>query len=287
MHRQKLSLSLGGDFGVPLEEQIKLFKKTGFEAFTGHWGMGHDASIESCVKVAKEEGMIFNILHAPWDYTDDMWNENERELAKKGVENLTHFVELCAKFEIPIMVSHIYVGFDEPCVPTRFGLENYGRVIERAKELGVKIAFENTEGENGLAALLKEYKNESTVGFCWDSGHEMCYNGSADLLACHGDRLFATHINDNLGVKDFGGRIFWHDDLHLLPFDGIADWEHNAKRLAKTGFDDIITFELNKTSKPNRFENDKYAKLPIEQYLAEAYCRACKFATMVMKEKNR
>lgn len=280
MHKQKLSLSLNGDFGIPFTEQIKLFKRTGFEAFTGHWRVGEDESVRECAKVAKDEGMIFNAFHAPWDYTDDMWNENEKELAAQGVKNFKHFIELCSELQIPLMISHIYVGFDEPCVPTDFGMENYGKVIEHAKKHGVKIAFENTEGEQGLDALLKAYNEDKDVGFCWDSGHEMCYNDSKDLLALYGHKLMATHINDNLGVKDFNGRIFWHDDLHLLPFDGIADWDYNAERLAKTGFNDILTFELNNKSKPNRHENDKYYKLPIEEYVAECYARACRFSCM-------
>ncbi len=175
-------------------------------------------------------------------------------------------------------VTHVYVGFDKKCEPSQFGIENYGRVVKRASELGVKIAFENTEGENGLDAILNAFKSEKSVGFCWDSGHEMCYNFSKDLLALYGDRLIFTHINDNLGIKDFNGRIFWHDDLHLLPFDGIADWDYNARRLAKTGFDGILTFELNNKSKPNRHENDKYFKMPVEEYVAECYARACRVA---------
>ena len=278
MYKQKLSLSLNGDFGIPFTEQIKLFKSTGFEAFTGHWRVGEDENVRECARLAKDEGMIFNAFHAPWDYTDDMWDENERELADLGVKNLQHFLELSAELEIPLMVSHVYVGFDKECQPSQFGIENYGRVVERAESLGVKIAFENTEGENGLDALLTEFKNKDCVGFCWDSGHEMCYNFSKDLLALYGDQLLITHINDNLGVRDFNGRTFWHDDLHLLPFDGIADWDYNAERLAKTGFEGILTFELNNKSKPNRHENDKYYKLPIEEYVAECYARACRFS---------
>lgn len=286
MQEQKLCLSLNGDFGISDVEQVLLFKKTGFEAFTGHWCVGEDERVAECAKVAKNEGMIFQSFHAPWSHTADMWDENEREDAEQGVKDFKHFLELCAKLEIPIMVSHVYVGFDEPCVPTQFGLENYGRVIEYAEKLGVKIAFENTEGEEGLNAILTTHHDNKYVGFCWDSGHEMCYNGSKDLLALYGDKLIATHINDNLGVKDFNGKTFWHDDLHLLPFDGIADWNYNAQRIVKTGFNDILTFELNNKSKPYRHENDKYFKLPVEEYVAEAYARACRFAVMVNKLRN-
>ena len=75
--------------------------------------------------------------------------------------------------------------------------------------------------------------------------------------------------------------ITYIDDLHLLPFDGIADWDGIARRLNRCGFSGPLTFELNTLSKPNRHENDGYAALPLEQYLALAYGRACRVATLV------
>ena len=48
------------------------------------------------------------------------------------------------------------------------------------------------------------------------------------MLALYGEKLICTHLNDNLGIKDFEGKTTWHDDLHLLPFDGIADWNKIA-----------------------------------------------------------
>ena len=107
-----------------------------------------------------------------------------------------------------------------------------------------------------------------------------------DLVAKYGDKLIATHLNDNLGIKDENGRIFWHDDLHLLPYDGMADWKEFAHRLNKCGYDDILTFELNNKSKPNRHENDKDWNMPIEEYIAECYVRACRFANALMKKAN-
>ena len=106
----------------------------------------------------------------------------------------------------------------------------------------------------------------------------MCYNHSKDMLALYGDRLIATHLNDNLGVRDFGGKITYIDDLHLLPFDGIADWDNNAARLDRCGFAGPLTFELSTVSKPGRRENDLYRKLSPEEYIAECYKRACRVA---------
>jgi sugar phosphate isomerase/epimerase len=100
------------------------------------------------------------------------------------------------------------------------------------------------------------------------------------MLASYGDRLFATHLNDNLGISREDGEIFWTDDLHLLPFDGIADWDNIAARLDKWGYSGILTFELTVKSKPDRHENDKYAQMPLEEYIAECYIRACRLAYM-------
>lgn len=127
-------------------------------------------------------------------------------------------------------------------------------------------------------AVLTHFKGNDTVGYCWDSGHEMCYNRSRDLLALYGDRLLVTHLNDNLCISRFDGDIFWTDDLHLLPYDGIADWDHNIARLKKSRSLEYLNFEISMMSKPNRHENDAYGKMPEEEYFALAYARACRIS---------
>ncbi len=282
MYKQKLCLALNTQFGIPQEEQILLFKKSGFEGFA--LDVCNISDAEKLCKIGNEESMIIQSLHAPFNKSDDMW-----EMGEKGdyaLNELIDYIELCAKLEIPIMVAHTFIGFDNENIPTQIGIDRYGALAKRAGELGVKLALENTEGEEYLDALLSALKGEKQVGFCWDTGHELCYNRSRDLMADYSDRLIATHLNDNLGVSDFGGKIFYTDDLHLLPFDGIADWNGIAQRLAKSSFDGPLTFELNTKSKPNRHENDKYAAMPIEAYIAEAYVRACRVATLYMKAKE-
>lgn len=105
------------------------------------------------------------------------------------------------------------------------------------------------------------------------------------MLALYGDRLIATHLNDNLGISDFNGNIFWTDDLHLLPMDGIIDWKNVSERLNKCGYDGILTFELSRISKPNRHDNDKYERMSMKEYLAECYARACRVASMCMNKE--
>jgi len=100
MYKQKLCLSASKAYGISLTEQIKLFKKTGFEGFFVLWQKDMDEEIAECAKVAKEENMIFQSIHAPWGYAQDLWDENEKEDARKGVEELKHCLDLCKMFAV-------------------------------------------------------------------------------------------------------------------------------------------------------------------------------------------
>lgn len=279
MYGVKLCLGLSNAFGLGEAEQIKLFASSGFEGFFADYS--NDLAV--CRKTADELGMIFQSVHAPFVKVAEMWRDGENGIS--ATKELCECVEKCSKFEVPIMVSHTYIGFDGADVPNETGLLNFEKVVKHAEKYGVKIAFENTEGEEYLAYLMKAFENCENVGFCWDTGHEMCYNHSKDMMELYGKRIFCTHLNDNLGIKDFDGNITWIDDLHLLPFDGIADWESIVGRLNKYGFDEILTFELNINSKPDRHENDVYKNMGVEQYLTQAYIRACRVANMKGKSK--
>ena len=196
------------------------------------------------------------------------------------MKELTDCLRDCADNGVELMVSHAFIGFCTGMRPTEIGLERFGRVIREAERRGVKIAFENTEGEEFLAALLNAFGESPNVGFCWDTGHEMCYNGRKDMTALYGRCLLATHLNDNLGTRRYDGVITWHDDLHLLPFDGIGDWAGISARLKRRDFTDVLTFELKRDSKPERHENDAYARMSMKEYVTNAYMRACRVAAL-------
>lgn len=283
MWKKRLCLSLSSVCGMPYEEQLPLFKNTGFDGFFVTWNPNLD--VLALANKARELAMMFQSIHAPWDKAADFWHRDEIK-AQKAIDELKACIDSCALCGVPILVVHAFIGFEEHN-PTETGLVRFGQVVDYAKEKAIRIAFENTEGEEYLAALMEHFAGDDTVGFCWDSGHEMCYNHSQDLLEKYGDRLLCTHLNDNLGIKAYDGTITWLDDLHLLPFDGIADWKCNVQRLHKCNFRDILTFELNLKSKPGRHENDPYTEMSYEKYVAEAYKRACRIAAMLLAEEGK
>lgn len=275
MWKQKISISVGNKYSIPTPELVKILAEIGFDAISPEWKEGVD--IEAIITAARESGLEIASIHAPFGKSADMWSDDET-VSGPATQRLLNALEECNRFNVPVMVVHCWIGFGYTFGQTKYGFENYGKVVDKATEYGIKIAFENTEGEEYLFALMDYFKDNKTVGFCWDSGHEMCYNHSKDLLEMFGDRLYMTHLNDNLGISRFDGEIYYTDDLHLLPYDGIADWDYNVARLKKSRPLETLNFELKRTSQKNRCDNEIYAQMDIKLYFAECYKRACKIA---------
>ena len=275
MWKQKMGMSIDFNEDIPITGVIDIIADSGFDAISPVWKAGDE--LAEAVKHARSRGLEIQSLHAPHARAADMWSA-DADRSRAAIAEFCGALEDCAALKIPVLVCHVWVGFGYTEKPNEIGLKSYDVLVRRACELGVKIAFENTEGEEFLLELMEHFKGNDSVGFCWDSGHEMCYNHSMDLLSLLGDRLIMTHINDNLGIRRFDGGIYWTDDLHLLPFDGVADWRYNVERLKRSRRMEILNFELKIPSKPNRHENDVYMQMKPEVYFAEAYKRACKIA---------
>ena len=82
----------------------------------------------------------------------------------------------------------------------------------------------------------------------------------------------------NLVILDKSGSITFHDDYHLLPFDGILDAEGVARRLSAIGFTSCLTFELSRRARIG--DVPVYAHLSDEAYVAHAFMRATRLASL-------
>ncbi len=286
MKKRVLGISLGNAFSRKTSEMVRLVSEIGFGAVSPSMPLdGAEFDIAGIARAAKESGVLLSALHAPFLCSAALW-QDRGEKGEFGERELLSGIDLCEKYEIPVLVMHAWIGFEPSLGPSALGFERMDRVLKRAKESGVLLAVENTEGEEYLDALLSRYRGRESFGFCYDSGHAHCYNGDRDLLSQYGDRLLFTHINDNLGVSDPAMGITPMDDLHLLPFDGNIDWSPVAARLAAARKTQVLNFELNIRSKQGRHENDAYEKMTYEQYFSEAYRRARRVADMIEEAES-
>lgn len=249
-------------------EQIKLFKKVGWDGFFTGWDK---AMTPEWSRLAREENMEYQSIHSPFIGVNNLWKGNEE--GDRIREALIDCARDCARHEIPIMIIHPYIGFNfDEYVPTEAGIENYGKIIAEAERLGIKLGFENVEGEPFLEAIIKTFKDSPAVGFCLDTGHEQCYNLGKDMLALYGDKLCHTHLNDNMGSL---GEVITHlDDYHLVMGDGIVDWKATMSRIRKTGYSGLIMCELTQSIRPGVEKLIEYSKMPTEVFVTFALMRA-------------
>lgn len=280
-----LCLGTGLDFDeIPAVEQIEIMKSVGFDQFFYCEKKNQRASDDEAVaEKAAKIGIGFHSIHAPFYAMDDMWHDESGELAKIMEQELKNSIDNCHNLDVPIVVMHAIIGMDNH-TPTELGLERIGNVIDYAVKRGVKIGFENTEGECYLKALLDKYGELENVGFTYDSGHELCYNGGSDMLGKYGKYLISTHLDDNRGMTDPEHPNFL-DDYHLLPFDGNADWEGIARRLNKCSFDGSLTLEVDSKGRCGSHSNDKYLGMSIEQFVRAAYDSAVRFRNLFLAAK--
>ena len=258
----KLGINLMGGTGLSVDDHIAMLKRIGWDGFFTGWDPDKTPAYAAA---AQKYGMLYSSIHAPFTQVRYLWDEGE--LGEQVTDELIRCVRDCAAYRVPVMVIHPFIGFGEH-TPTEAGLCNFGRIISAADELGVRLGFENVEGEEYLAAIFAEYAGHPSLGFCLDTGHELCYNRGKDMLALYGHALCYTHFNDNIGVT--GEDIFWTDDLHLLMGDGIADFAGVMSRIRKTDYSGILACELTFGNKPGKNTHDGYAAMGHEQFYALA-----------------
>ncbi|CAM3547531.1 sugar phosphate isomerase/epimerase family protein [Marinicrinis lubricantis] len=129
----------------------------------------------------------------------------------------------------------------------RENIELHSWVVELAIKHSVGIAFENmierptskrrfASHAGELAALIDAF-NDPWVGACWDFGHgNFLYDDQRIALRTLGQRLKATHVNDNYGKED----------EHMFPFHGSVDWHALVPVLTEIGYEGDFTYETHK-----------------------------------------
>ena len=268
----KFAINLMGGSGLSPDEHVALLHRLGWDGFFTGWDPDKTAAY---AEAAEKYGMIYTSIHAPFTQVRYMWNEGE--LGEQVTAELIECVKDCADHNVPVMVIHPFIGFEEHD-PTEAGLRNFGKIIAEADALGVRLGFENVEGEEYLASIFERYAGHPSLGFCFDTGHELCYNRGKDMLALYGSALCHTHFNDNVGVT--GEDIFWTDDLHLLMGDGIADWEGIMRRIRACDYDGVLTCELTFSNKPDKNTHDGYSAMGHEAFYKLALERVRSIAAM-------
>lgn len=248
---------------MPKKERYRLIKEAGFGGVTVWWGNDFgDEDFRLNPKDARDAGLVVENMHAPFSGVNNFWVDGIDGDAL--LEKFLQIVDDCAVHSIPAMVVHLSSGYTPPPC-NELGLDRVKKIIYKAEECGVNVAFENLGTTKHLEYVLENVMS-SRAGFCYDSGHHNCWAISEDFMGKYGSRLMALHLHDNDGTGD----------QHLLPFDGTCDWPVIMSDIAKTGYTGSVALEA---------INIGYERILPCEYLQLAYERAKRLEVLMLRAR--
>jgi len=230
---------------VSILETIESIKNAGFKnVFVQWYNKDWETSQEEQVKICKNLGFNIIFAHLGYQNINSIWEEGE--LGDSLVERYKNDIRKCKENGIPMVVVHLTSKTKAPMYG-EIGLERIKKIIKYAKELNVKVAFENTKIKGYLEYVLGNIKDDN-VGICFDAGHYHVHFNDEFDFEFFKNRIFAVHLHDN--DKS--------DDLHLLPFDGTIDWETVITKLKECNYEGPITLEI--------CYGDKYSNIKLDEF---------------------
>ena len=250
---------------VSIIETINSINNAGFKnVFVQWYDENLEYSQEEQVKLCKKLGFNIIFAHLGYQNINSIWEEgiDGDNLVKRYKKDIKD----CKENGIPMVVMHLTSKKKAP-IYGEIGLNRIRKIIEYAKELNIKVAFENTKIKGYLEYVLEHIKDDN-VGICFDAGHYHVHFDDEFNFEFFKDRIFAVHLHDN--DKS--------DDLHLLPFDGTIDWKYVINKLKECDYNGPITMEL-----CYRYD---YLKMPLDEFYKAGYERGLQLLKIVEKEDN-
>lgn len=190
----------------------------------------------------ESRGLKVGQAHAPWiwgegrDHTPSE-RENWLEAVKKAIRG-THTLG-CKTF-----VVHALLPYDDSDTESdevvRLNDVFIAAVSDYAKGYGITVCLENlpfkkhpVSSVEAVCALVDRLGRDN-LKICLDTGHAAIFNPDvAGAVRYIGERLAALHVHDNMGDSD----------SHLVPGDGIVDWDAFAIALGDVGFAGVVSLE--------------------------------------------
>lgn len=240
-------------------QTMEAIKKAGYKNVFIQWYDDDRWNQQEEVDYAKKLGLNIVFAHLGYQNINKIWEDSIE--GDKLVLRYKEDIKNCSENGINLVTMHLTSGTKAPKY-NEIGLSRIREIIEFAKTVNVKIAFENLKIKGTLEYIFENIKDEN-VGICYDAGH------------CH------AHFNDEFDFEPFKNKIFAvhlhdndkSDDQHLLPYDGTNDWNTVMKKIVDYGYNGPLTLEL-------IYRND-YLNQNIQEFYNESYKRGEKLAKII------
>lgn len=187
-------------------------------------------------------GLRVNQAHAPWvgDEPRDRTPEERAawlEAMKKAIYG-THVLGA------PRFVVHPLLPYDDSDKNSEEVIalndEFIGEVADYARPYGVTVCVENLPFMRHPVSTVEavcdlvDRLGRDNLKICLDTGHAAMFNKDVSAAVRYiGSRLDALHVHDNMGDSD----------AHLIPGEGVIDWDAFAASLGEIGYTGVVSLE--------------------------------------------
>lgn len=263
------------DLDMPLETVMPMVKKAGFDILS-LMGIGEEGSLFLTThgrtlikKMCNDYGVKIDSIHAPIAHNIDV-SSLDADVRQYSVDLVKKTIDACIDIGCKIVCLHLSNDFRDPELDKRIEAshESLRYLVPYATQHGVSIAIENLFRQNSLVLfdhMLMQFQ-EKNVGVCYDSSHAQIAGDLLGILERYKERIIAVHISDNRGQTDD----------HVLPYEGIIDWNTFARHFARINYAGTFLLEVD-------MKNSSY-KEPTG-FLDEAYKRATKIISLLVEQK--
>lgn len=243
---------------------INSIKKVGFKNVFIEWYDNDLLLQEDILKYVRDVGLNVIFAHLGYQNANLLWkesNEGENELNR-----YINDIKTCKENGIDLVIIHPTYEYDDPGM-NEIGLIRIKKILDFAKELDIKVAFENVELVKYLEYIIKNI-NSSNLGICFDVGHCNLFCDGKFNVELFKNMVYMIHLHDN----------FKERDDHNLPFDGTVDWEKALNQIIDMNYDGYVVIESG--------YNNFYSNLSLEEYYKQAYTRGLQIKEILDKYRN-
>jgi sugar phosphate isomerase/epimerase len=182
---------------------------------------------------------ISYVCHGPREGDPNDLSQLENEYLPKVLDVLPLMTEL----EMPHLTLHLWL---DPRFVNKesitFKTDLLRRIIHEASNRGIVVCLENlSETATHLSVVFEALPS---LHLTLDIGHAQLLtevNTSYDIIKRYPERIWHVHLHDNRGGNSAV------DDLHLLPGEGIVDFEKIFGKLKEINYERTVTLELKLT----------------------------------------
>ena len=187
-------------------------------------------------KGLKDRLGIYYLCHGPREGDPNEMGSLEEVYLPKILEILP----LMTALDMSLLTLHLW--FDarfvkEEVITFKIGL--LGHIIKKAAEFKVTVCVENLS--ETASNMVTPFTDLPLLNLTLDVGHAQLLaqtNTSYEFIERYPERIKHVHLHDNRGGDSY------RDDLHLLPGEGIVDFEKVFGKLREMDYDRTITLEL-------------------------------------------